>query len=42
MEEKTAVCWEAIARCVDNAGLRTKKKKRKPHKIVKKFLADSP
>lgn len=42
MAEKTAVCWEAISRCVDAAALRTKKKKRKAHKICKRFLADSP
>jgi len=43
MPDKTAVCWEAIARCCDAAGLRTKKqKKRKVAKIVQKFLADSP
>lgn len=41
MADKTAVCWEAIGRCVDAAGLR-KKKKRKVSKVVKSFLADSP
>jgi hypothetical protein len=41
--DKTAVCWEAIARSCDAAGLRGKKvTKRKPSKIVQKFLADSP
>lgn len=43
MSDKTEVCWEAIARCCDAAGLRTKKiKKRKVSKVVQKFLADSP
>ena len=43
MPDKTSVCWEAIARCCDAAGLRTKKqKKRKVSKVVQKFLADSP
>lgn len=41
MDDKTQVCWEAIARCCDAAGLR-KVKKRKVSKIVKRFLADQP
>lgn len=41
MKTKTDVCWEAIARCVDAAGLR-KKTKRKPSKVVKSFLAETP
>lgn len=41
MEVKTAVCWEAIARCCDAAGLR-KKKKRKVPKEVNAYLADAP
>eukprot|EP00039_Didymoeca_costata_P018693 m.334568 g.334568 ORF g.334568 m.334568 type:complete len:320 (+) comp17385_c0_seq1:317-1276(+) len=41
MEDKTGVCWEAIARCCDAAKLR-KTKKRKVSKVVKRFLADQP
>jgi len=41
MDEKTAVCWEAIARCCDAANLR-KPTKRKTSKLVKRFLADAP
>lgn len=41
MKTKTDVCWEAIGRCVDAAGLR-KKTKRKPSKVVKSYLADTP
>jgi len=41
MNDKSAVCWEAIARCCDAAALR-KVKKRKVSKTVKKFLADTP
>lgn len=41
MDEKTQVCWEAIARCCDHAQLR-KVTKRKVPKHVKRFLADTP
>jgi hypothetical protein len=41
MDQKTQVCWEAIARCCDHAQLR-KVTKRKVAKHVKKFLADAP
>eukprot|EP00041_Stephanoeca_diplocostata_P012255 m.205411 g.205411 ORF g.205411 m.205411 type:complete len:320 (+) comp18875_c0_seq2:98-1057(+) len=41
MDDKTLVCWEAIARCCDAAKLR-KPTKRKVSKTVKKFLADAP
>eukprot|EP00038_Savillea_parva_P006083 m.161576 g.161576 ORF g.161576 m.161576 type:complete len:313 (+) comp12090_c0_seq1:67-1005(+) len=41
MDQKTQVCWEAIARCCDAAQLR-KPTKRKVPKHVKKFLADQP
>lgn len=41
--DQTAVCQEAIARCVDAADIRTKKqKKRKVSSLVQKFLAESP
>lgn len=41
MDEKTQVCWEAIARCCDHAQIR-KVTKRKVPKHVKRFLSDTP